>query len=261
MARDHFAFVPTDEVDDFVASHNGENDSQPLPPHPPALPEGRSHDEILAMLPQRTVEEPAPTPSQTTRPDRPRRTIRIKTSDEQLAAVSRLFHEHNDTLPGSEIAARTRLTPSTVSRLLHKLRRGEDITKRPKRGRKPKYTPALLRRIASELCFKNKTLREAKAALVEHNMEAIAAEALPVVSPATIHRSVTNGELMNDNDLVPLSFARCTVRGVAANTEANKELRVEKRMEIDQYQRSGLHPRLCRRVPLERGKRPNEEAG
>ena len=114
----------------------------PAPPSAsPALPEVRSQEEILAMLPQRTVEEPAPTPSQTTRPDRPRRMIRIKTSDEQLAAVSRLFHEHNDTLPGSEIAARTRLTPSTVSRLLHKLRRGEDITKRPKRGRNPKYTP------------------------------------------------------------------------------------------------------------------------
>ena len=38
MARDYFAFVPTDEVDDFVASHNGENDSQPLPPPPQLFP-------------------------------------------------------------------------------------------------------------------------------------------------------------------------------------------------------------------------------
>ena len=70
-------------------------------------------------------------------------------------------------------------------------------------------------------------------------MEEIANDELPVVSTATSLRYVTDETLMVENDLVPLSFAQCTVRGPNANSKANKELRVQKRTEIDQYQRYG----------------------
>ena len=70
-------------------------------------------------------------------------------------------------------------------------------------------------------------------------MDTIVNEALPIVSTATIQRYVTNDTLMVENELVPLSFAQCTVRGPNSNSDDNKELRVQKRTEIDRYQRAG----------------------
>ena len=71
-------------------------------------------------------------------------------------------------------------------------------------------------------------------------MEVIASEALPIVSAATIQRYVTNASSMDENELVPLSFAQCTTRGPCSNSESNKDLRIEKMTELDRYMRAGF---------------------
>ena len=84
------------------------------------------------------------------------------------------------------------------------------------------------------------SIRETQQALAERNMEGVASEALPIVSAATIQRYVTNASLMDQNELVPLSFAQCTVRGPCSNSESNKDLRIEKTTELDRYMRAGF---------------------
>ena len=243
MAQDSFSFVPNDEVDDFVSGVPPV--TRIIPPDQP-LPEARSAQDILAQLPPPVHTLPdqlhfqgQPPPETPTPVSQGRTRVRIGTTHEQLAALTQLFHDSHDTLTIDELRIATRMSRSTISRLLQRLRRGEDITKKPKRGRRPKYSPALLKRLANDLCVKNKTLRGTQADLVHNRMDAVANEELPVVSTATIQRYVTDETLMVENDLVPLSFAQCTVRGPNANSEANKELRVQKRTEIDQYQRAG----------------------
>ena len=134
---------------------------------------------------------------------------------------------------------RTRLTKPTVYRLLQRLRNGEDITQKRKRGRTPKYSPALLKSLSTELCFRNQSVREAAKMLAQGTMESVSNDELPVVSKSSIQRYVTDEAIMTENDNVALSFTQCTVRGENANTEQNKDLRIEKRTELDRYIRAG----------------------
>ena len=132
------------------------------------------------------------------------------------------------------------MTKTTLRRHLKRLQNGEDITKKPKRGRKPKYSHALLKKLSTDLCFKNKTLREEANALHNQNLENVAQEALPVVSKSTIHRYVTDSSLAAENDMEVLTFTQCTVRGPNSNSPQNKELRIARRVELDQYIRGGF---------------------
>ena len=236
MARESFSFIPNDDVEDFLDTLPPPTNT---PPSPPALPEARRLDDIVSQFPPPTTTPP----QDPVRPPLPPRQqpprIRIETTDEQLEMVSSLFHEFNDSLSGAEISARTRVSNSTACRLLLRLRNGEDITKRAKRGRKPKYTPELLKALSTKLCFEDKTIRETQQAIITENMQRIASEALPVVSASSIQRYVTNGSLL-ENDSVALSFAQCTIRGLNANSEAYKDLRIERMTELDQFMRAGF---------------------
>ena len=150
-----------------------------------------------------------------------------------------LFEDSNDTLPLSEFCARTRLSKPTVCRLLKRLRNGEDITKKPKRGRKPKYYPALLKRLSTDLCFRNMPIRRAQAELSRNYLDSVANETLPIVSSSTIFRYVTDETIMDQVEQVPLSFTQCTVRGEHTNSEVNKALQIQRWTEMDQFQRAG----------------------
>ena len=203
MDQPSFSFIPEEDVDDFM---NTPSTSTDTPPPPRPLPAARPFEETISSLPPPTTFQqpdvhPVHPPQQ-----RPHR-IRMESSQEQLEMVTRLFEDHNDTLKVSEISTQTRLSKPTVSRLLKRLRRGEDITKKRKRGRKPKYTPALLKALSTKLCFEQMSIRETQQALAERNMEGVASEALPIVSAATIQRYVTNASLMDKKELVHLSFA------------------------------------------------------
>ena len=44
---------------------------------------------------------------------------------------------------------------------------------------------------------------------------------------------------MNEVDIGPLSFTQVTVRGPAANSEANKNLRTERRSQLDAFIAAG----------------------
>ena len=72
------------------------------------------------------------------------------------------FSLHEETKDVEYCEGVTRLPRRTVMRFLDQLRKNEDITKPAKRGRKPKYTPQLLKKVSQELCFKNKSLRDEK---------------------------------------------------------------------------------------------------
>ena len=137
MSHDSFAFVPNEEVDEFFnQTSTGTIAAPPAPPLPP-LP---SPQDILGLLPPPTNTSLSdPSPVAEIRQES--RRIRIETTPEQLASLQQLFHQSGDTLTPSELIARTRMSKSTVSRLLQRLRRGEDITVKPKRGRPPKHTP------------------------------------------------------------------------------------------------------------------------
>ena len=107
-------------------------------------------------------------------------------------------------------------------------------------GSKTEVHSALFKALSTKLCFEQMSIRETQQALAERNMEGVASEALPIVSAATIQRYVTNASLMDQNELVPLSFAQCTVRGPCSNSESNKDIRIEKMTELDRYMRAGF---------------------
>ena len=75
--------------------------------------------------------------------------------------------------------------------------------------------------------------------MVQHNLDAVASEALPEVSKSTIHRYIKDETLATENESVVLSFAQCTIRGPYSYSEQNKDLRVEKRRQLHQYQTAG----------------------
>ena len=238
MSQDSFGFIHSDQVDDYLngTPHSTQNNS--TPPRPP-IPQSRQPDEILSFLhppvvPQPPIEQHAEAPSQ-----RGQR-IRIETTKEQLVLLTQLFVEHGDVISVGEISARTRLSRPTVYRLLRRLKNGQDITKKAKRGRKPKHSPQLLKTLSTKLCFERRSVRETSKLIAQQNMQAIESEVLPVVSKSSIQRYVTDATLMTENELVALSFSLCTRRGPNANSDENKELRVAKRIELDRYIRGGF---------------------
>ena len=78
------------------------------------------------------------------------------------------------------------MATKSVYRLLKKLRNGQDITKKAKRGRKPKHSPELLKALSTKLCFERKSVRETKKEIARQNMTAVAAQVLPNVSKSSI---------------------------------------------------------------------------
>ena len=77
--------------------------------------------------------------------------------------------------------------------------------------------------------------------IILSNMAAIEnhGELLPEESMTTIHRYVSNDQLMEEVDVGPISFTEVTQRGPAANSPENKELRVTRRKELDACIRAG----------------------
>ena len=57
-----------------------------------------------------------------------------------------------------------------------------------------------------------------------------------------MHRYVSNDELMREVDVGPLSFTRVSIRGPAANSDENKELRILRRRELDAFIKAGYMP-------------------
>ena len=175
MSRDSFGFIHSDQVDDYLneTPHSTQNISTPRPP----IPQPRQPEEILSFLPapvvpQHPIEQHAEAPSQ-----RCQRT-RVETTKEQLVLLTQLFVEHGDVISVGEISARTRLSRPTVYRLLRRLKNGQDITKKAKRGRKPKHSPQLLKTLSTKLCFERRSVRETSKQLAQQNMQAIESEVL-----------------------------------------------------------------------------------
>ena len=171
----------------------------------------------------------------------PEKRLYVKSTLRQRQILAKEFAEHGHAKQIGYYEAKTRLSKKTVQRLVAKLENGEDITVIGKRGRKPKYTPELLKALASDLCTKNMTLRQVCKEVAEANRQAVSTggDVLPQVSKSTIHRYITNDELMRDVDIGPLSFTQVTERGPAANSDENKQLRIERRQELDALIRAG----------------------
>ena len=238
MSHDSFAFIHNDHVDDYLNEQPPSPQTISTPPRPP-IPEPRPPEDILMFLPPPVVpQQPLEQPSEP--PPQRQQKIRVETTQEQLELIAQLLVEHGDSISVAEISSRTRVSLPTVYRLLRRLKNGEDITKKAKRGRKPKHSPELLKTLSTKLCFERQSVREASKQLAQQNMQAIDSAILPVVSKSTIQRYVTDATLMVENELVALSFSQCTRRGPNANSDENKELRVAKRIELDRYIRGGF---------------------
>ena len=108
---------------------------------------------------------PGATPNEATQTRKAGTSVRIETTKEQLLMTLQLFEDSNETLPLSEFCAGTRLSKPTVCRPLKRLRNGDNITKKPKRCRKPKILSSFLKRLSTDLCFHNVTIRLAQAEL------------------------------------------------------------------------------------------------
>ena len=165
MHHTSFEYVPREDVPSFVSQQQ-----EPLlnrtPPEPAPI---RTPDEIMATA---SVQETTPPRHTTVEQGAPKR-IYVQTTTTQRQVLAIEYAQHGDAKPLSYFQERTRISYPTPRRLVKKLEGGEDITKPGKRGRKAKFTPQLLKTIASELCTKNRTLREAKKAIHKANIEAI----------------------------------------------------------------------------------------
>ena len=237
MQTTSFEFVPREEVPAFIVRLQEESDTMVPPTVPPAL----SSNEILTLsLVGDDRDEQQPEPPRPTARTR----LYLKTTNVQRQILFEEYTTHGDTKPVSYYQEKTRLLKPTLKRLLKKLQAGEDILSPRKPGRKQKHTPELLKAVASKLCAENMTLRGAQNKIIQDNIDAVGENAvlLPEVSVTTIHRYVTNDQLMNDVDIGPISFTEVTPRGPAANSTENKELRIARRKELDAHIRAGFLP-------------------
>ena len=142
---------------------------------PPPVPPMRSPDEILASstIPHAPRED-GRAPAQEVRHSRDY----VNTTVTQRSVLIREVTEHGITKPLSYYEAKTRLHRKTLKRLIKKMQDGEDISKPGKRGRKPTFTPELLKTIASDLCTKGKTLRETQKESSRQTSERLIPEAI-----------------------------------------------------------------------------------
>ena len=141
-----------------------------------------------------------------------RKRLHVSSTQKQREVLAEEFARFGINKTPKCYAERTRLCIRTVKRYIGDIQSGKDITKPVRRGRRPKFTPALLKKLASELCVQNKTLREARRSVIQENADAVGSgnEPLPVVSIATMSRYVQNRDVMNDVDIGPLSFTQVT---------------------------------------------------
>ena len=153
----------------------------------------------------------------------------------QREVLEEEWAKHGICKPLKYYEAKTRISVGSLKRLIRDIQSGNDITKPARGWRKQKCTPELLKKVTSELCVQNRTLREAKATIIGENMEAIRAgnEPLPVVSVSTMSRYVKNDAVMDEIDTGPVSFTEVTRRCPAAISEENKTLRFERRSQLD----------------------------
>ena len=114
---------------------------------------------------------------------RPKR-MYFGTNIRQRTVLSSEFAKHGISKPIKYYQDKTRLCSRTIKRLIKDLQSGKDITRLEKPGRKPKFTPELLKKIASELCTKSNSLRKTQKAIITANIEAVGSneESLPEVS-------------------------------------------------------------------------------
>ena len=232
MQPSSFEYVPQCDIPDFVARDPLENTEQATPP---PVPPRRSIEEIVISS---NVQSQAPEPAQSpVSPEERSKRLYIPVTARQREILAEEWAKHGIEKSLKYYEDKTRICASSLRRLIRDIRSGKDITKPARRGRKPKYTPELLKKIVSELCVRNKTLREAKSAIIDGNIEEIrnGNEPLPVVSVSTMSRYLRNEAVMDEVDIGPLSFTEVTKRGRAANSEENKTLRIERRRQLDSF--------------------------
>ena len=209
------------------------------PAFPPEVPAPRSIQEIVDSS-KLVIPVPEETPQHSVPHEKVKR-LHVSSTQRQREVFAEEFARFRLRKHLKSYVERTKLCTRTVKRYIGEIRSGKDITKPVRRGRQPKYTAALFKKIASELCVRNKSLREARRTVIQENADAVASgsEPLPVVSIATMSRYVQNAEVMKEVDIGPLSFTQVTVRGPAANSEANKTLRIERRRQFDAFITAG----------------------
>ena len=113
-------------------------------PPPPPLPEPRTPEEITCRPPPPEVNSQPHATSNEVRPRETPTRLCFETTQQQLQLLQELA-TNGQVLSIEELCRRTRMTKMTLRRHLKRLENGEDIAKKPKRGRKPKYPLALLK--------------------------------------------------------------------------------------------------------------------
>ena len=207
MQPSSFEFVPSSDTDSFLSADPLLNVHDAVPPR---ILSQRTIDEIVVSSSvSRRPSESADTNIQCQEPPRPHR-LYVPTKLQQRSVLAEEFSQFGKTKPLRYYEAKTRLCARTIKRLIKDIQNGKDITKPAKRGRKPKHTPDLLKKIASELCTKNKSLREAEKAIIKENIDAVGTDAqqLPQVSFSTIARYVHDKDIMAQVDIGPLNFLK-----------------------------------------------------
>ena len=235
MNPSSFEFIPECDRDSFIERDpfSGIQTTEP----PPVETQSTIDEIVLSSNVNNGQDEVEQSHNTEVRPKR----VYVGTSIRQRTVLATEFAEHGISKPIQFYQDKTRLCPRAIKRLIKDMQSGKDITRPGKRGRKPKFTPQLLQKIASELCTTSNSLRETQKAIITANIEAVGRndERLPEVSFSTIGRYVHNAEIMNDVDIGPLSFTQVTNRGPAANSESNKLLRIKRREELGDFINAG----------------------
>ena len=209
------------------------------PSNPPQVPLPRSIESIaFSSNANARVQE---TVQATAVHSEKKKRLYVRATRRQREILVEEFTKFGTSKPIKYYVEKTRVCSRTLRRLIADIQSGKDVTMPAKRWRKPKYTPDLLKKIASELCVRNKSLREAKKTIIQENADAVGTDTqqLPVVSISSMSRYVKDKEIMEEIDIGPLSFTQVSLRGPTSNTDANKDLRIERRRQLDSFIMAG----------------------
>ena len=156
MQPSSFEFVPQGDIPSFTSQQPLQNIS---PVVSPEVPQARPIHEIAnRFISDNSIQGSEQQPVS----EEKKKRLYVPASKRQREILIEEDSKHGIRSPMKYNEEKTRICGRTLRRLIKDIQSGKDVSVPGKRGRRPKFTPELLKKIASELCVQNKTLRETR---------------------------------------------------------------------------------------------------